>query len=63
MGFGGAKYDSLEGGGGMKGLRTKEVGFGKALGARGASVALLNAAIRSRKDEAFSLCVCRALDC
>ena len=47
----------------MKGLRTKEVGFGKALGARGASVALLNAAIRSRKDEAFSLCVCRALDC
>jgi hypothetical protein len=35
----------------MNGLRTNEGGFGNALGARGASDVLLNAAIRSRKDE------------
>ena len=42
----------------MKGLRTNDVGFGKALGASGASVALLNAAIRSRNDEGFSSFSC-----
>lgn len=52
--MGGAKYDSLEGGGGIKGFRTNEVGLGKVRGARGASAVLLNAAIRSRKDEGFS---------
>ena len=46
----------------MNGFRTKEVGFGNALGARGASVVLLNAAIRSRKDDGFSLTDC-GLDC
>ena len=53
-GFGGAKYDSLDGGGGMKGLRTKETGLGRALGTRGASAVLLKAAMRSRKED-FSL--------
>jgi hypothetical protein len=53
----GTKYASLEGGGGMKGLRTNEVGFGKAFGTRGASVVLLNAAMRSRKDDIPSLLV------
>jgi hypothetical protein len=38
----------------MKGFRTKEGGLGKAFGASGASDVLLNAAIRSRKDEAPS---------
>jgi len=46
----------------MKGFRTKEVGFGSALGASGASVVLLNAAIRSRKDDGFSLTTWE-LDC
>jgi len=39
----------------MKGFLTNEVGLGNALGASGASVVLLKAAIRSRKDEGFSL--------
>jgi len=46
----------------MKGFRTKEVGFGNARGASGASIVLLNAAIRSRKDDGFSL-TAWGLDC
>jgi hypothetical protein len=44
----------------MKGFRTNEVGLGNGFGASGASVALLNAAIRSRKAEDFSVFACGA---
>lgn len=54
VGLVGVKYDSLEGGGGINGLRTNEVGLGSAIGASGASPVLLNAAIRSRNEEDFS---------
>jgi hypothetical protein len=49
-GFGTTKYASFDGGGGTKGFRINDGGFGCVLGARGASDALLKAAMRSLKD-------------
>ena len=57
MGFAGTKYEDFEGGGGINGFRTKEAGFGRVRGAKGASDALLNAAIRSRKDDGLTAVV------
>jgi hypothetical protein len=54
VGFGGTKYDDFDGGGGMKGFRTNDAGFGMVRGASGASDVLLKAAIRSRNDDGFS---------
>lgn len=54
VGLGAAKYASFDGGGGMNGFRTNEVGLGIGFGARGASVVLLNAAMRSRKEDVLS---------
>jgi len=53
-GFGGGRYAAFDGGGGIKGLRTNDVGFGMAFGFSGASAVLLKAAIRSRNDDTFS---------
>lgn len=55
MALGGTKYEDFEGGAGINGFRTNDVGFGIVRGASGASDDLLNAAIRSRKDDGFTV--------